>query len=294
MVLVLALAGSVAVAGPRPEVIPLPEGFQPEGIATRGANTFFVGSIPSGAIYKGNLRTGEGSTLVPAQEGRNAIGLSLGSGMLFVAGGPSGQAYVYDPKTGSEIAMFQLTTEEAFVNDVVATKEAAYLTDSMNQVIYKIPIEGPGQVGAPETLPVTGDLVFEEGFNANGIDATANGKMLVVVQSNTGRLFTVDPQDGTSSAIDLGEETVMNGDGILLDGRRRLWVLQNRDNHLTLVRLAPDLSSGAVVDRSTHGSFDVPTTLAEAGNRLAIVNARFGTASPETADYWVSQIPKPR
>jgi sugar lactone lactonase YvrE len=293
LVMALALGGSGAFADDRPKVAPLPDGFQPEGIATRDANSFFVGSIPTGAIYRGDLRTGEGSIFVPAQEGRNAIGLSLHNDLLFVAGGPTGQAYVYDASTGAELAMFQLVTGSTFVNDVVATETAAYFTDSVNPSLYKVPIQG-GQFGTPEAIPLTGDLVYEEGFNANGIDATPDGDTLVVVQSNTGRLFTVDPQTGGTTMIDLGGETVTNGDGILLDGGRRLWVLQNRDNLLTLVRLDAGLGSGEVIGRFTDETFDVPTTLARAGARLALVNARFGTASPEAAEYWVTQIRRPR
>jgi sugar lactone lactonase YvrE len=295
LVMIAALAmGNPSLAGQRPKVVPLPDGFQPEGIATPDANTFFVGSIPTGAIYRGDLRTGGGSIFVPAQEGRSAIGLSLLNDMLFVAGGGTGQAYVYDARTGAELALFQLTTDSTFVNDVVATRGAAYFTDSVNQRMYKVPIEGRHQFGEPETIPLSGDSVYEAGFNANGIDATPNGKTLVLVQSNTGRLFTVDPNTGVATSIDLGGESVPNGDGILLDGGRRLWVVQNRDNLLTLLRLRSDLSSGEVVGRFSDDTFDVPTTVAEAGNRLAIVNARFGTPSPEAADYWVTQIRRPR
>lgn len=295
LLLIAAMALSVtgATAADRPKVIPLPDGFQPEGIAQH-ANTFYVGSIPSGAIVRGDLRTGEVSPFVPAQEGRNSIGLSLRDDMLFVAGGLTGQAYVYDASTGAELAMFQLVAGSTFVNDVVATEEAAYFTDSVNPTLYKVPIEGNGLFGAPQAIPLTGDLVYTTGFNANGIDATRNGKTLVVVQSNTGGLFTVDPQTGVTTAIDLGGETVTNGDGILLDGGRRLWVLQNSDNLLTLIRLAPDLGSGAVKGRFTDETFDVPTTLARAGNRLAMVNARFETEAPEPVEYWVTQIRRPR
>jgi sugar lactone lactonase YvrE len=281
--------GAIAAAGDRPETIALPDGFQPEGIAAHG-DSFFVGSIPTGAIYAGSLRTGEGSVLVPGQEGRSAIGLSLKRSMLFVAGGETGAAHVYDARNGEELASLQLTTEPTFVNDVVATRDAAYFTDSMNQVIYRVAIEPGGGFGEPETIPVTGDLVYEEGFNANGIDATRNGRSLVVVQSNTGELFEVDALTGASTEIDLGGETVANGDGILLDGGRRLWVVRNRDNLLVEVRLEPDLSAGTIVDERTDDGFDVPTTVARAGSRLALVNARFGIREPETAEYWVTQI----
>lgn len=293
MVIVLVVGGSAAVAKSRPKVVPLPDGFQPEGIAARGANTFFVGSIPTGAIYRGDLNTGEGSIFVPAEEGRNAIGLFLRNDMLFVAGGPTGQGYVYDATTGAELAMFQLTSESTFVNDVVATRTAAYFTDSVNPFVYKVPIEGRDRFGAPQAIPLTGDLVYEAGFNVNGIDATPNGKMLVLVQTNTGGLFTADPQTGVTTGIDLGGDAVPNGDGILLDGGRRLWVVQNFDNLLTLVRLDPGLDSGEIAGQFGHETFDVPTTVARAGNRLTLVNARFGTPSPETASYWVTQIPRP-
>ncbi len=58
-----------------PEVIRLPNGFQPEGIASGNGTTFYVGSIPTGAIYRGDLRTGEGTVLVPSQAGHSSIGL---------------------------------------------------------------------------------------------------------------------------------------------------------------------------------------------------------------------------
>ncbi len=293
VVLAATLAVPAAGAGQRPHVIELPAGFQPEGIVTSDADTFFVGSIPTGAIRRGDLRTGTTSDFVPAQEGRNAIGLALGDAMLFVAGGATGQAYVYDARSGEDVAAFQLATSQSFINDVVATSDAAYFTDSVNPVIYKLPIESRGEVGMPVALPLTGDLVYSSGFNANGIDAMPNGDTLVVVQSNEGELFTVDPESGATDMIDLGGSTVVNGDGILLEPSGALWVLRNRNNLLVLVQLEPDLESGSVVGEFTDETFDVPTTLARAGDRVAIVNARFGTTDPQPADYWVTQIRRP-
>jgi outer membrane protein assembly factor BamB len=285
------LAAPATSAATRPKTIALPAGFQPEGIATQGT-TFYVGSISTGAIFRGDLRTGDGAIFVPAQSGRSAIGLSLGDGMLFVAGGSTGQAYVYDATTGATLAVFQLAGGNTFVNDVVATQDAAYFTDSVNPVLYRVPIEGPGAFGVPQAIPLTGDLVYQTGFNLNGIDATPDGDTLVVVQSNTGRLFTVDPTTGVTAAIDLGGQTVVNGDGILLHGKR-LWVVQNRDELLTAIHLSPDLTSARVTGRFTDPTFDVPTTVAQQGSRLVLVNARFGTPSPETASYWLTQIRRP-
>src|SRR5688500_629864 len=77
-----------------PDVIPLPDGFQPEGIATGTGTTFYVGSIPTGAVYRGDLRTGEGEVLVQSQAGRAAIGRKCDAriAVLCVAGGPTGDA----------------------------------------------------------------------------------------------------------------------------------------------------------------------------------------------------------
>ena len=292
---VLALAGAPGAApGPYPARIALPNGFQPEGIAIR-ANTFYVGSIPTGAVYRGNLRTGAGAVLVPGASGRAAVGVAVDNrNRIFVAGGSTGKAFVYNAGTGATLATYTLTTSGTFINDVVVTRNGAYFTDSQNQVLYRIPIAAGGRLGASaQTIPITGDLKYTTGFNANGIDATANGRTLVVVQSNTGKLFRVDAATDVSREITLGGATVTNGDGILLDGRT-LYVVRNRDNEVVVIALAANLASGRVVTRLTSSQFNVPTTIDDLGRRLYAVNARFGVASPSTAEFWVTQLRKPK
>jgi hypothetical protein len=129
----LTMLGAAPAHQTFPEVIALPNGFQPEGIASGKGTTFYVGSIPTGAVYRGDLRSGEGEVFVPAQEGRSAIGLKYDtrSGLLFVAGGNTGYAYIYDGKTGANVAEIQLSTLPSFINDVVVTKDAAYFTNSL-------------------------------------------------------------------------------------------------------------------------------------------------------------------
>jgi sugar lactone lactonase YvrE len=279
-----------------PTKIALPNGFAPEGIAIGRGTTFYVGSIPTGAVYRGDLRTGDGAVLVPAHDGRAAIGVAFDPrGRLFVAGGPTGRAFVYDAATGADVAEYELADAppDTFVNDVALARGGAYFTDSNRQVLYRVPIAANGRLGATaQTIPITGDLVYEPGFNVNGIDATPDGKTLVLVQSNTGELFTADPATGVTREIDLGGATVTMGDGILLDGRT-LYVVRNRVNLIAVVRLAPDLRSGRVVDEFTHPDFRVPTTIDDFGRRLYAVNARFDTpVTPET-EYWVTRVRKP-
>ena len=288
------LGGVPAGAGPSfPEVIALPDGFAPEGIAVGKGTTFFVGSIPTGAVYRGDLRTGEGSILVPGAAGRQAIGMDVDvRGRLFVAGGSTGRAFVYDGRTGVLLAEYSLTGGTTFVNDVVVTRDGAYFTDSLQQQLYRVPIAPGGALGASaETIPLSGDIVYVGGFNVNGIEATPDGKTLVLVQSNLGKLFTTDPASGVASEIDLGGETVTAGDGILLDGKI-LYVVRNRQNRVAVVRLSRDLTRGVLVTHLTDLDFDVPTTIAEHGNRLYAVNARFDTPVTPTTPYWVTQLRK--
>jgi hypothetical protein len=299
---VTALVGLGATAAPAaparqhrnlPDTIPLPDGFQPEGIAIAHDGTFYVGSIPTGAVFSGDVRSGRGEVLVDAREGRAAIGLKVDArGRLFVAGGPTGQAFVYDARSGTPLASYQLASGTSFVNDVVVTRTAAWFTDSLNPVLYRVPLGRHGELPSEQevsTLPLSGDFQQQPGINANGIDAARGGRVLVIVQTNTGQLFTLDPSSGVTRRIDLGGETVVHGDGILLRGRT-LFVVQNMDNLVAKVRLRGDLAAGSVVQRISDPDFDVPTTIASFRGSLYVVNARFTTAPTPTTPYSVVRV----
>ena len=292
----LATIGSTTAA-PFPDVIPLPNGFQPEGIASGNGTTFYVGSILTGAVYRGDLSTGEGDVLVPPQSERAAIGLKYDerTGLLFVAGGPTGFAYVYDGETGESVAAIQLTTLPSFINDVVITNDAAYFTNSFQPILYKVPLANNGELPATptvEAIPLGGDYQFTPGaFNANGIAATPNGQTLIIVNSTEGALYTVDPNTGVATRIDLGTGGVPNGDGILLQGKT-LYVVQNRLNQIAVVELSSNLNSGTIVETITSPNFRVPTTIARFGSSLYAVNARFGTPPTPDTEYEVVRVPR--
>jgi sugar lactone lactonase YvrE len=300
---VLALVfASITQAAARPvfpPVIPLPNGFQPEGIAVGRGTTFFVGSIPTGAIYRGDLRTGEGDILVPPHEERMAIGLDFDSrsAYLFVAGGPTGKAFVYDSETGELLAEYQLTPQEnTFINDVIVTREAAYFTNSFQPFFYKVPLGPAGELlESPDiqAVELIGDFMQVEGFNANGIAATPDGKYLIIVHSSFGTLSRVDPETGYAALIPLSgmADSVPFGDGILLEGRT-LYVVQNQLNQIAVVELSPHLTSGEIVELITDDNFRVPTTVASFGRYLYAVNARFGTPPTPDTEYEVIQVLK--
>lgn len=286
----------VVAAAAFPDTVPLPDGFQPEGVVTGYGTELYAGSLADGSIYRANLRTGEGEVVVSPPEGRVAVGLDFDrrSGLLFVSGGNTGMAFVYNPQSGDTVASYELTTEaNSFVNDVIVTREAAYFTASFRPVIYRVPL-GPGgspaDATAVEEIALGGDFEFvPDSFNANGIEALPNGRALIVVNSTTGELYLVDPASGEATLIDLGGGSVPNGDGILLHGKT-LYVVQNQLNQIAVVELASDFMSGEIVGTITDSDFDVPTTIARFGPYLYAVNARFGTPPGPDVEYNVIQV----
>ena len=114
------------------------------------------------------------------------------------------KAFIYDAKTGALIREYQLATAPTFINDVAVTNNAAYFTDSQKAVIFKLPLGNGGTLpAAAQTLALTGDFQLVAGFNLNGIVASPDGKTLIAVQSNTGKLFTINPNTGATRLIDL-------------------------------------------------------------------------------------------
>ena len=101
-------ASSAGAAGgrhdPRPcgSTIDLPEGFAGEGVAVGKGSTFYAGSLADGRIARGDLRAGTSEVFVTAPVVAPAVGLKadLRHGLLWVAGGPTGMAAVYDLDTG--------------------------------------------------------------------------------------------------------------------------------------------------------------------------------------------------
>jgi len=287
-----------AAAGNWPDTVTLPPGFAGEGISIGAGHTFYAGSLADGRVAIGDLRTGKVDVLVDNPLFAPAVGLKadLRRGLLWVAGGPTGRAAVYDLDTGDAVASLQLTTlVPSFINDVVVTNDAAYFTNSMQPELYRVPVSPTGVVGDVEVIPLSGPAAaFVPGFNLNGIEATANGRTLIVVNSTKGQLYTVDADTGASALIDLHGGSVATGDGLFLSGHT-LYVLQNGannpvDNQIAVVELSSNLTSGTISRLIKSALFETATTLTRRGNILAAVNAQFEGA-PVDAEAEVVLLP---
>jgi sugar lactone lactonase YvrE len=278
-----------------PAEFALPNGFLPEGIAIGDEPTAYFGSRGDGSIYRVDLRTGTGSVFSKGP-GTSSVGLKVDSRKrLFVAGGGAGNGRVVDARSGAILRSYQFSPDaDTFVNDVVVDDHAAWFTDSRKSVLYKLALGRGGSLPAEAvTVPLTGDFLLTPGVNnANGIAETPDGRALLIVQSNTGKLFRVDPATGVTEEVDLGGEVLTNGDGLLVEGCT-LYVVQNRLNTVAAFALDRAGTRGELVTKVTDPRFDVPTTVASFGRELYLPNARFSTPPTPETTYNAVAIPKP-
>lgn len=292
-----ALAPGLAAADHRaafPATISLPDGFRPESVAVGHGTTIYTGSIGTGAIYAADVATGRGAIVVPPQAGRTAIGISFDprTDLIYVAGGPTGAAWVYDAHTGATVASYQLTAATpTFVNDEIITRDAVYFTDSNRPVLYRVPLGRHARPAAAFTeIPLGGDFTEVDGaFNANGIVAVDDGRALVIVSSVLGNLYRVDPATGHATQIDLGGATVVNGDGLFLRGDD-LFVVQNQDNQISVIDLDHRAARGTLTQVITDGRFDIPTGADHVAGALYVVNARFNTPPTPDTTYTIDRV----
>jgi sugar lactone lactonase YvrE len=293
--LALALVTSVAypaAAAARPRVIVLQGATSAEGIAAGRGDTFFAGDLLRGDIFRGDFRRGTAEMFVDNPDGRMAVGMAVmaAHGLLFVAGGQTGQAYVYDTNTGATLATYQFgDPSAAIINDVSVTSRGAWFTDSKQAKLYFVPVSPYGVLGQFRTLGVTGPAADTSGsFNFNGIQATPGGETIIVAHSTLGQLFKVDPNTGAS--VTVAGVSVPSVDGIVLAGRK-LWVVQ-ANNQVSVIRLGRQFDTGTVEKVITDDLFQSPTTAALRGDQLAVVNGKFDTGFPPTADqYEVVVVP---
>ncbi len=228
-----------------------------------------------------------------------ALGLHVDwRGRLWVAGGANKTIRVYNAKTGALLRTYTFPTA-GFLNDLVITRKGVYATDSFTQQLAVVPFgkwsthshHAWGKLPATtkaKVLPLTGaDITYGAGFNGNGI--VAKYGWLIMVKTNTGQLFRINPRTGASKLIDTHGYSVANGDGLVLRGRW-LYVVRNQNNLVAVLKLGLLLKSARLVGEITSPGLDVPTTATFAAGKLWAVNSRFNTPPTPTTPYWITKL----
>lgn len=295
-VLAVALSGLLASApgalAQRPDRIALPDGFQPEGVERAGGTGVFVGSLADGSIWRGDVRTGAGAIWAPGT-GQPALGIArdVRRGVLWVAGGPSGELRAYDLRSAALVRTYRFPGA-GFLNDVAVTRRAVFVTDSLVPQLAVVRLRGGRRLpSGGTTLPLSGDIRYVAGppenpaFNANGIVAYRG--RLIVAQSETGQLFAVDPRTGVAREIDTAGVDLRNADGLERRGSM-LFVVRN-DGVVERLRLGRRLRSARPAG-TLAGELDYPSTAALIGGSLYVVNARFATEPTPSTPYWLTRL----
>lgn len=178
----------------------------------------YVGATADGTIYRGDVRQpnrGLSIFLAGGGDGRaTAIGMKVDArGYLWVAGGPTGNIWLYDTRDGRLLSQFNNGITDTFINDVTITPDgAAYFTDSRTPIIYRVALNAQGIFTFEYWRDLRGTPIqYVPGFNLNGIVNTADGAYLIVVKSDTGQLFRI-----TTATKEVSEIALAGGDQLLV------------------------------------------------------------------------------
>lgn len=301
-----------------PATVALPDGLRPEGITSGPGSRFYVGSLADGRIVTGDFfRTGT-SVLLAGATGRQIRGLYYDrrSTLLWAVGNVGTVAHVWavDSRRGTVVSD-TVVPGGVFLNDLVVTKSAVWVTDSK---VDRLTVIALTRGGRPAKKPATfvalggawpaGDGVAN---NANGIRTLPDGS-IVLNNSNVGGLWQVDPKTGTTREIPVtGGPGIIGGDGLEISGETLFNVRGSGQKEVSVLRLkarrhgkhgSGKHDSGKHHDHGvttwsarwvtalTDPTLDVPSTATLAGGSLWAVNARFGVASPETATYAITRL----
>jgi hypothetical protein len=252
-----------------------------------------------GLLVTGDLSRGTSRVLLPGATGRQVRGLDRDArtGLVWAAGNVGTVAHVWavDGRTG-KVASDTLVPGGIFLNDLVITRGAVWVTDSKVDRLTVIAIDRGGQPtgAAPAYLPLTGAWPAGDGVanNANGIRQLSDGSA-ILNNSRVGGLWRVDPRTGVTTQVPVrGGPSITGGDGLELSGRTLYNVRGTGQAEVSVVRLEQSRHGwSARYERTlTDSSLDVPSTAVLVGSTIWAVNARFGVANPDTAPYWITPL----
>jgi hypothetical protein len=301
----MATVASAAPAGavvhhPSTYVISYDPGVVPEGIAVTGDGTMYVTSSATGAVYRGDTAHATMRTFLPAgSDGRHsAAGIHLDRyGRIFIAG-LSDTLYVYS-RTGTLLAKRATGDAGSYLNDLVITEDAVYVTDTLTRTVYRAAItcDTVGELTAwitPSAFPATPGYL-------NGIVASGDGRLALVADQGDNsigseRLYRVDLVARAVTDVG-GTDGLFGADGMLLDGSHLYGVVNFPDAAGTYVfatrelRLNADWTAATVIGQSATVPLEVtPSTIARDGDRLLWVNSQIFAGTP-TVPWVVTEVP---
>ena len=201
VVALAAVIAAVAVAGKGPERIALPDGYRPEGIAAGKGQSVYVGSIPTGRVLEIDTKTGApGRRRCRRATGHAAIGLKYDkrADRLFVSGGPTGKAFVYDAEQRRRAR--GVPAHRRRPADLHQRRRAdarfAYFTDSRQPVIYAVSRDLSGVT----PIALTGFPMTPGRTTSTASRRRRKGRLLLAIQSSDGRLWRIDAATGSHVA----------------------------------------------------------------------------------------------
>jgi hypothetical protein len=253
----------------------------PEGVAAGSGHTFFVGATGDGTIYSGTTDSTTVTEFIVGATGKSAVGMKVSHGLLYVAGGTTGKITVYNIRTKQQVAQFD-TGAGGFLNDLVVTRNGdVFVTDSFRPVLWHVTsAQVQAGTGTPEQISVAPEITYTTGFNLNGIVARDAGKRLIVVQTNTGKLFRIDLGATAASRriTQMDAPAVPGGDGMLID-RGRLLVVRGSPAQVSVLKLKSGASRARLDATITDPTLKGLSTIARVRKLLLVVNADFATST---------------
>lgn len=271
-----------------------------EGITVTAGGTMYVSADGTGTLYKGHVwhprmhafdakgTVERGSTRGVRTDRRGRV-WSVGRDTLTVHS-RWGRLLAKRTVDGGPLG-------PADFNDLVITRNAVFVTDWANPIVYRVRIHGR-RIG--ELRPWLDIRSAMPGFPAqywllNGIVADHRGETLLVASNGTEAVWRVDTSSRAVQKLDVGGQS-LGADGMVLHGRTLYAVINYGAPHgVYIVDLDRTLTSGTVahrVRRDADGEpFDLPTAVARHHCRLYVVNNELDPAG--VPPYTVSAAPDP-
>lgn len=257
----------------------------PEGIEIDSDGNIYISSAVDGTVMRISSEDGTGEVLSASNALLEAdfnvfprfLGAKLDdSNRLWIAGGRTGEVFVLNAASGQLIKRMSVNNEGSLLNDASITSDAVYITDTRQPILWRIALDGD-EIGDPERwIDFTGSSLEhdQEGRNLNGIVADPSGQYLLGIQMDKGLLYRISVADKSVTPVDVGGETLANGDGLVLD-EQTLYLVRQADTEIVTLDLAEDWTSAKVVSRFTHPALTWPATAALYGDELYVVDSQF-------------------